>query len=99
MEIEYFDNKNNLLVPVSTFVQSRFDVNADGMEWLISNLVTLHTWYERILAVWKEKVDFDRVRPSSIIHATIGDQVLCVSFIFLFFYFCFVLLCFVVNQV
>ena len=91
MEIEFFDDKNNLLSPVSTFVRSRFDVDRDSMKWLIGNLVSLHTWYEAILAVWKEKVDFDRVRPPSIIHATIGDQVLwCfLSFLFVFLFFLF----------
>ena len=61
METEFFDDRNNLLSPVSTFVRSRFDVDRDSMKWLISNLVSLHTWYEAILTVWTEKVDFNPV--------------------------------------
>ena len=72
--IEIFDDKNVLNSIRRTYSES-LNLTGDNIGFASVLLVNHLSLYESVLAVWKEKVDYDRVRPPSIIHAKMGDQV------------------------
>ena len=67
MEIEYFDNKLTSLVPFFNQIVTRIGILADSFESVASGLMEFLSFYEATIAVWKEKVDFDRIRPNTAI--------------------------------
>ena len=60
---------------------------SDTIFYSAGSVVNDLTLYEGVLTVWKEKVDFDRVRPTSIIQDQLAGTVMFL--IFYFFLFCF----------
>ena len=74
MEIELFDIKLNLGIILIRY-QLTNGIGSTTLEFWKNILVYQLTTYESTLAVWKEKVDYDRVRPTSIIHELLKDEV------------------------
>ena len=68
MEIEYFDAKFGSILPLFLDVYGKQGISFDSWEFQVPFLATLVASYEATIAVWKEKVDYDKIRPPSIIH-------------------------------
>ena len=76
MEIEFFDAKANLGEFVDQYKYASVpNITSNTFEWWIYDMAYLLNTYETIIVAWKEKVDFDRVRPPSIIAKLLGEQV------------------------
>ena len=76
MEIEFFDLKFNLGLFLAQYRDAITPgIDETNFEYHRSNMAYNLIVYETIIAAWKEKVDFDRVRPPSIIHELLEDEV------------------------
>ena len=76
MEIEFFDAKSNLATFVSQYRSALIPgIDSTMFEFWVYEMAYLLNTYETVIPAWKEKVDFDRVRPPSIISELLGEQV------------------------
>ena len=79
MLIERFDDKLILSQFNNRINRALFDISlataGDSMLNTIPSVVNNVAVYESVLLVWKEKLIYDRIRPPSIIHELLGDQV------------------------
>ena len=78
VEIEFYDIKENLILLVGSLLLPGGG-SADSFEFTRINLIILHSFYEAGLLAWKTKVDFDKVRPTSIVHELIPDEVCIIN--------------------
>ena len=85
MEIELWDDKTNLNF-VLFYIQRARGVFVDSFEYLKSNLMEILNIYETVLISWKEKMNYDRIRPTSIVHELLGDTVKLLLSLFPFFF-------------
>ena len=82
MEIEFFDDKVASLTVFSTNYAVGTGNDFDKLEGAFSLILESIVNYEAVLAVWKEKVDYNRVRPTSIVRKLYQDKVLDYHFFF-----------------
>ena len=74
MEIEYFDNKLSSLQPLFVQVLNGVGLAQDSFERIVGVTVQFLSYYEAVIAVWKEKIDFDRVRPNTLIQNLLSGE-------------------------
>ena len=74
IEIEMFDDKTHLDYFLTQYL-SGIGSNGGSMKSIVAKAIENAILYEAGIVVWKEKVNFDRVRPPSIIHALLDGQV------------------------
>ena len=76
MEIEFFDDKLSSLFPLqSQFYAKQGKTDLDDWDVISSDVIIVVLAYEAAMLVWKEKLNWDRVRPPSIIHDQMSGQV------------------------
>ena len=75
MEIEFFDSKLTSIVPLLVQFYARQGKSLDSFEFITIDSIIISVLYEAVMVVWKEKVNFDAVRPPSIIHEELDGEV------------------------
>ena len=75
MEIELFDDKVSSLTQFTVLYSVGTGSDFDTLEGFFPFVIESIVIYEAFLAIWKAKVDYDRVRPTSIISELLADEV------------------------
>jgi len=66
-EVELFDNKLTSLFPMQIQYTLRTGMSLDSWEFIVMDAVTIAALYEGVIAVWRDKVRFDLIRPTTLI--------------------------------
>ena len=76
MEIEFFDSKVASLLPLSVQFLTKQGISIDSLDGILWATYLQVVGMESILVVWKEKINWDRVRPPSIIHSELEGELI-----------------------
>jgi hypothetical protein len=71
-EIEFFDSKFTSLLPmqINWTLANQFSI----FDFWFYDMVLVTAMYDATMLVWREKVAFDAVRPTTVIHALKGEE-------------------------
>lgn len=72
VKLEFFDSKFTSLLPMQ--IQWSVRNGQSEIDFWYHDVVLVNAMYMAALLVWKEKVVYNRARPTTVIHALLGDE-------------------------